>query len=83
MHLPGRPKDIVGLKALAIVASRAYANLRREFYLLGEAEELADRIRAKIAALGGCEWVVLNPLDWSARQLELLAERVLPLVLHP
>src|SRR5262245_33741850 len=28
VHLPGRPKDIVGLKALAVVASRAYANLR-------------------------------------------------------
>lgn len=28
VHLPGRPKDIVGLKALAIVASKAYANLR-------------------------------------------------------
>ena len=28
VHLPGRPKDIVGLKALAIVASRAYANAR-------------------------------------------------------
>jgi enamidase len=28
VHLPGRPKDIVGLKALAIVASRAYQNLR-------------------------------------------------------
>src|SRR5215813_488808 len=28
VHLPGRPKDIVGLKALAIVAARAYANLR-------------------------------------------------------
>jgi alkanesulfonate monooxygenase len=55
----------------------------REFYLLGEAEELAERIRAKIAALGGCEWVVLNPLDWSPRQLELLAERVLPLVARP
>src|SRR6185437_15389630 len=24
VHLPGRPKDIVGLKALAIVASKAY-----------------------------------------------------------
>jgi hypothetical protein len=55
----------------------------REFYLLGEAEELAERIRAKIAALGGCEWVVLNPLDWSTRQLDLLAERVLPLVARP
>ncbi len=28
VHLPGRPKDILGLKALAIVAARAYANLR-------------------------------------------------------
>jgi enamidase len=28
VHLPGRPKDIVGLKALAIVAARAYANAR-------------------------------------------------------
>jgi len=28
VHLPGRPKDIVGLKALAIVASRSYANAR-------------------------------------------------------
>jgi enamidase len=28
VHLPGRPKDVVGLKALAIVASKAYANLR-------------------------------------------------------
>jgi enamidase len=28
VHVPGRPKDIVGLKALAIVAAKAYANLR-------------------------------------------------------
>ncbi len=27
-HLPGRPKDIVGLKALAIAVARAYANVR-------------------------------------------------------
>src|SRR5262245_20025119 len=27
VHLPGRPKDIVGLKALAVLAARAYANL--------------------------------------------------------
>src|SRR2546421_10240011 len=27
-HLPGRPKDIVGLKALAIVAAKAHANFR-------------------------------------------------------
>ena len=28
VHLPGRPKDIVGLKALAIVAVKSYQNLR-------------------------------------------------------
>jgi enamidase len=28
VHLPGRPRDIVGLKALAIVAAKAYANFR-------------------------------------------------------
>lgn len=28
VHLPGRPRDIVGVKALAIVAAKAYANFR-------------------------------------------------------
>jgi enamidase len=28
VHLPGRPKDVVGLKALAIVAVKSYDNLR-------------------------------------------------------
>ena len=28
VHLPGRPKDIVGLKALAIAVAHSYANLR-------------------------------------------------------
>ena len=28
VHLPGRPRDIIGLKALAITAQRAYANYR-------------------------------------------------------
>jgi len=28
VHLPGRPKDIVGLKALAVTAQRCYHNLR-------------------------------------------------------
>jgi hypothetical protein len=55
----------------------------REFYLLGEAEELAEKIRAKVANLGGCEQIVLNPLDWSTEQLELLAGEVLPRVARP
>ena len=37
----------------------------QEFYLLGEAEALAERIRGKIDALGGVEHVILNPLDWD------------------
>jgi len=28
VHLPGRPKDVIGLKALAIVAAKAWANFR-------------------------------------------------------
>lgn len=52
----------------------------REYYLLGEAEALAERIRRKLDALGGCEWIVLNPLNWSLEQLELLAVEVLPRV---
>lgn len=52
----------------------------REYYLLGEAEAVAERIRGKIEALGGVDHLVLNPLDWDPANLELLAERVLPLV---
>lgn len=52
----------------------------REFYLLGEAEELAGKIRAKAEALGGCEHIVLNPLDWGMEQLERIAGEVIPRV---
>ena len=52
----------------------------QEFYLLGEAEAVAERIRAKIAALGGVDHLVLNPLTWDPADLDVLAERVLPLV---
>jgi probable F420-dependent oxidoreductase len=50
----------------------------QEFYLLGEAEPLAERIRGKIEALGGVEHVILNPLDWDVRTLERIASDVLP-----
>ena len=52
----------------------------RAFYLLGEAEAVAERIRGKIAALGGVEHVILNPLEWDPETLERLAEDVVPLV---
>jgi probable F420-dependent oxidoreductase len=50
----------------------------RTYYLLGEAEELVERIHARIAALGGMDWVVLNPLSFDMEQLERLAVEVLP-----
>jgi probable F420-dependent oxidoreductase len=52
----------------------------QEFYLVGEAEAVAERIRGKIEALGGVDHLILNPLDWDQAKLEVLAERVLPLV---
>ena len=52
----------------------------QEFYLLGQAEEVADKIRGKVAALGGVDHLILNPLTWDLRDLDVLAERVLPLI---
>ncbi len=53
----------------------------REHYLLGEAEEIAERVRGRIAAAGGrMDWIVLNPVDWDPVQLERLAAEVLPRV---
>jgi enamidase len=62
VHLPGRPKDIVGLKALAIVAARAYANARpagvklhagAPILELGMVEEdFADLARAGVKLVG-------------------------------
>ena len=52
----------------------------QEFYLLGEAEQVAERIRGKIEALGGVDHVILNPLDWDPERLDILARDVLPLV---
>lgn len=52
----------------------------QEFYLLGEAEQVAERIRGKIEALGGVDHVVLNPLTWDPAHLDVLAHDVLPLV---
>ena len=52
----------------------------RKHYLVGEAEELAERIQERIEALGGCEHLIMNPVDWSTEQLYLLAGDVLPRV---
>jgi probable F420-dependent oxidoreductase len=45
----------------------------RTYYLLGEAEEVADRIASRLDASGGAEWVVLNPLSFDVDQLEQVA----------
>jgi len=55
-------------------------NYWRTYYLLGEAAEVADRISARVAALGGVDTIVLNPLDWGLEQLELIAGEVRPRV---
>jgi len=53
----------------------------KTYYLLGEAAEVSDRISARIQALdGGVDTIVLNPLNWSLEQLELIAGEVLPRV---
>jgi probable F420-dependent oxidoreductase len=50
-------------------------------YLVGNAEQIAQRICARVEAFGGCEHVILNPVDWSMEQLHLMAEEVLPRVI--
>ena len=52
----------------------------RKHYLVGEVEELAERIQERIEAFGGCEHLIMNPVDWSMEQLDLLAGDVLPRV---
>lgn len=58
-------------------------NYWRTYYLLGEPEVLVERIRARIEALGGMDWVVLNPLSFDLEQLECLATEVLPKLRQP
>jgi len=50
----------------------------RTHYLLGEAEEVVEKISRRIEACGGMEWTVLNPLSFEPEQLERLAGEVMP-----
>lgn len=53
----------------------------KTYYLLGEAEEIADKIRSRLTALDGrVSHIVVNPMNWSTEQLELIANEVLPRV---
>ena len=40
----------------------------------------AHDVVREIEALGGVDHLILNPLDWDPASIEVLAERVLPLV---
>jgi probable F420-dependent oxidoreductase len=75
---PGEPPEVAA--PFFSVYSGMDLDYWQEFYLLGEAEAVADKIRAKIGALGGVDHLVLNPLDWDPSRLDVLAEQVLPLV---
>lgn len=50
----------------------------QQYNLVGEVEDVATRICAKIEAVGGVGNVIFIPVDWSIEQLELLANQVRP-----
>lgn len=52
----------------------------QEYYLCGEVEQVAEKIAGRVRALGGCEWIALNPVTWKEEQLDIIANEVLPLV---
>ncbi|MNC88743.1 hypothetical protein D3C83_45920 [compost metagenome] len=52
----------------------------RKHYLVGEAEEVAERVCEKIVAMQGAGHVIFNPVDWTLEQLEMLAGEVRPLI---
>ena len=52
----------------------------QEYYLCGEVEQIAEKIAGRVKALGGCEWIALNPITWKEEQLDMIAHEVLPLV---
>ncbi len=53
----------------------------RTYYLVGEAEEVAEQISKKVHALGeSVEHIILNPVNWQLDQLEMIARDVLPKV---
>lgn len=52
----------------------------RQTYLIGSAAEVVSRLRQLTSETGPPAWVILSMLAASPRQLELLSERVLPLL---
>lgn len=51
----------------------------KTYYLLGEAEHIADKVHKRLDALNGrVSDVIFNPMNWSIEQLELIANEVIP-----
>ena len=71
------------LAATAVAHIAAFSGMDLDYigrasdYLLGTAEQIAERISARLVAFEGVDHIVLNPLDWSDEQLELIAHEVL------
>jgi alkanesulfonate monooxygenase len=47
-------------------------------YLVGTVEELTKKIKEKIDAVEGSEWIVLSPPTLDRRQLKLIVEEIFP-----
>lgn len=51
----------------------------KTYYLLGEPEQIAEKIRTRLIALEGTvSHIIFNPMNWSVEQLELIANEVIP-----
>lgn len=50
-------------------------------YLVGTPMQVAERVCEKAKAMGGVGHIILNPVDWSIEQLELIASEVRPHIL--
>jgi alkanesulfonate monooxygenase SsuD/methylene tetrahydromethanopterin reductase-like flavin-dependent oxidoreductase (luciferase family) len=50
----------------------------RKYYLLGTADEIVENIRKRVAAVGGMEHIILNPVSFDKRQLDLIATEIVP-----
>jgi len=66
VHMPGRPKDIVGLKAMAIAAQRWYENFRPSGVKVHAGAPVMERLQKKWLA-GHVNTVFKAPFTRAAR----------------
>lgn len=50
----------------------------QKYYLLGTADEIVENIRKRVMAVDGMDHIILNPVSFDKRQLELIAAEVVP-----